>query len=459
MAMSWWSGKEMPSLLRIAYLPAFALLLPWCLTIHAQNSPVSPAQENPPPQGTSNTGVYTGREIFVPKPAEESEPEPARSFADGFLRNARQHFGFSFSAFESYSSNALGSSTGSRGMTFTSLLPQVHANFQNKGLSFRLNYGAAYNRYNESLSELNRVSQTGTAAFVYSRSRRKTTFQVMDYLNSMYNDPGSFIGSTAGALYRLDSASQIYIERRRVTQNTATIGLNYALTRKSSVSISGNHDTVRYSGDDLQRTNQFSVSASAGYQITRWMNFNVRYTHELNRADEESRNNNIQSLQFAGFAFKLGRGWEISSSGGIETTKNAGIRLMTASGQAGISKTARRTLVGVSYHRGYSAVFPASDVWYGDAANLNLVQRLASRVNVRATGSYFRGSVVAGYSSASTVSGSAALEIILQNNLVTSANYYLVSQTLATAAPAGTSLRRHSVSAGLQYFLPSVSRR
>src|SRR5262245_28252843 len=86
------------------------LLLIWLLAVStavsAQNSPTSPPQENAPKESTNSTGVYTGREIYVPKVPEEKEPEPsARSFADGFLRNTRRHLGFSVTASESYSPN------------------------------------------------------------------------------------------------------------------------------------------------------------------------------------------------------------------------------------------------------------------------------------------------------------------------------------------------------------------
>jgi hypothetical protein len=461
MAMSLWSVKEFAMKLFSPRSPLiFALLVLGAPTLRAQDSSTTRPSETPAAQGPSNNGVYTGREVYVPDAPPPSEPEPAaRSFSDGFLRNTRQHIGFSVSAFESYTPNAFGPSTEHKAITLASILPEVHANFQKKGLDFRIGYGAVFNRYGKDLSQLNRISQTGTATFGYSVSRRKTRLQVTDFLSSFYNDPASFPGSTTNSSYRLDSAPQIYIDRRRETRNQATIGLSQALTRKSGIGVTLTHDTFRYSGSDLQPPQLLAMSVFADYQINKWMHFNLQYSHYLNHLGQELRNSNVENLQIAGFVFKLGKGWQLSSSGGIESTKAQASRSIVGGGQVEIGKSSSTTSFGANYHRGYSSVFPVSSVWYGDTANLHLVQWLSSRVSIHANSSYFSGSLLTDASVISTVSGSGGLDIALQKNLIVSANYFVVSQKLVNVSVGDSSLHRNTVSVGLQYYLPGVSRR
>src|SRR5947208_9838343 len=83
-------------------------------TTHAQTSSSTSqsSPEKPPPKETKATGVYTGREIFVQDAPVKKEPEPAaRSVADSFLRNTRQHLGFSVGVSETYTPNIFVSPT------------------------------------------------------------------------------------------------------------------------------------------------------------------------------------------------------------------------------------------------------------------------------------------------------------------------------------------------------------
>src|SRR5262245_13805498 len=179
---------------RKSVMPTFVLALVVSLVAQAQNSPVSPTPADPAPKESPITGVYTGKEIFVPNGSEEKEPEPpARSFADGFLRNTRQHMGFSLSVFELYTPDVRLSSGETKDVSFTSILPQLYLNFEKKKLDFRLTYGAAYRRFNNGVNDLNnRVSHNGTAEFSYSLlARQKTTLQLSSALTSEYYDAAS----------------------------------------------------------------------------------------------------------------------------------------------------------------------------------------------------------------------------------------------------------------------------
>src|SRR5215831_6716980 len=85
------------------FIVSFSLLIALSVSglVQAQDS-TTPNQESQAPKPATNTGVY-GRDIYVPDTPPPSEPESAaRSFADDFLRNTKQHIGFSVGAFETY---------------------------------------------------------------------------------------------------------------------------------------------------------------------------------------------------------------------------------------------------------------------------------------------------------------------------------------------------------------------
>src|SRR5262249_8590020 len=140
-------------------------------------------------------------------------------------------------------------------------------------------------------------------------------------------------------------------------------------------------------------------------------------------------------------------------------TKSAGVRLMTGSAQASVSKTSGRTTVDLGYHRGYTTVFPLSNVWHGDTATVYVVQSLSRRMSIHANAAYFRGGALLGSALANSKYGGAGLDVVIQNNLVVSTNYFLTSQSLANVALAGTNLHRSTAMVGINYYLPSVARR
>src|SRR5262249_3676517 len=407
-----------------------------------------------------STGDYTGKEIFVPNGAEEKEPEPpARSFADGFLRNTRQHMGFSLSVFELYTPDVRLSSGETKDVSFTSILPQLYLNFEKKKLDFRLTYGAAYRRFNNGGSDLNnRVSHNGAAEFSYSLfARQKTNLQLSSALTSAYYDAASsFLDWSSYAPYQYDGAAQIYLDNRRQTRYRAALNLDYRFAKKASLNSTLGYDVALYSGSDIPTAGVLYASVAGSFQLKRWLCFNTRYSQSVNQGFS---GDNIQSLQFGGFSFKLGRRWVITSLGGIDTTKAGGARWTTGSGDVSVSKTSRRTSIAFSYHRGYSKVFPDSRVRLGDTATIDAVQSLSRRVSVYVNASYARGSTLLTSSLADTLYGGGGIDIALRNNLVVSMNYVLTSQKLMNVSLPDSSLHRHTATVGLNYFLPSFRER
>src|SRR5262249_20084500 len=154
------------------------------------------------------------------------------------------------------------------------------------------------------------------------------------------------------------------------------------------VSASANYDFARYSTPEIPRRNLISLGLGGSYQVSKWIYLTSQYYHYLNDVDPRFRNTNIDSLQIGGVSIKAGHGWVIGLSGGADSTKAAGRRLVTGSGQASIAKASRRTNVEFGYRRGYTTVFPLPEVGYGDIASLQFVQFLTRRIAFRGSSSF-----------------------------------------------------------------------
>jgi hypothetical protein len=258
----------------------------------------------------------------------------------------------------------------------------------------------------------------------------------------------------------LDVAPHFYLDRQRETWNSASIALSRNLTKKSTVTASLSSEIVRYRATDFSNQNRFFADLGMGYQINKWLNFNARYTHYLNNVDARFRGNNIENLQIAGFSVQIARGWILSSSGGIATTKAGGTRWVTGTGQAGITKTSEKTTIGLNYQRGYFTIFGTSQVWYGDTANLYLIHSLSRRINIHASAAYLGGSSLGvGSFLTNSVYGATGLDVALRNNLVVATNYSLVSQKLPNGTLSSVGLHRSIANIGLRYYLPSLAPR
>jgi hypothetical protein len=481
--------------LRRTFFPTFAFVVIVCSTLHAQSStpretqgnqsqspntgvytgreifvpkteeketePTADAQSSTPreTQGNQspNTGIYTGREVFVPETEEKKEPEPmARTFADGFLRNTR-HLGFSVRASNIYSPNLLKSSNGRQATSFVTLEPQLYLNLQKRKLNARLTYGATYRGYNKELADLNAFTQSGTASFGYTLfAGRKTTLNFSDSLSSVYYDATSLLETFLPTQYlNLTNINpQIYVDRRRETRNSATINLYYSLTRKASLNATVGHDLLRY-GSAVPARGIVTTSIGASYQLTRWLHFDTHYTDYLNVARRQA-GNDVQNLQFGGLSFDLGRGWVISTGGGIDSTKSSVKRWTGGSSDASISKSSGGTTIALGYHYGFSIFSVGSQVWRGHAASAHVVQKLFRQVRIHANASYFRGSTLLGSSMADTIYGGTGAEVALQKNFVVSTSFSLTSQRLVNVPAAGPSLYRYNAMVGVTYYLPSI---
>src|SRR5262245_39412357 len=244
-----------------ASMTAVLFLVPW--TTYAQNSTATGAQGSQETREQSNPGVYSGREIFIPKPSEEKETETesrARSFADGFLRNTRQHVGGAIGAFQSYTPD-LG---GGQAASITSIVPHLFFNYQKKRFEFRMTYNIVYASYNKKLSELNGMTQNGTMSLGYAISRKKTTLQFANYFTTQYYDAISALATAFTGSYQF-GFGQLYLDRRRETRDTASVVLSYAATKKGSLGGSLTYDFVKFGGRDVERADILSAGLSGSY--------------------------------------------------------------------------------------------------------------------------------------------------------------------------------------------------
>ena len=142
---------------------------------------------------------------------------------------------------------------------------------------------------------------------------------------------------------------------------------------------------------------------------------------------------------------------------GVDVTRYQGV-YGTGSIDGGISYNSNSTTISVAYHRGFSAMVGVPGVVQGHSVTASLSQLYGRRINTLLAADYTRGSSLT--SSIEYVSGSAELRIALQNHLMLSTNYWLVSQKVPSNVALGfPGVNRYKVSAGVHYYLPSLLKR
>jgi hypothetical protein len=435
----------------------FASLLLASTILHAQNSPTSAGQGNLPQAPSTNTGVYSGREIYVPESQKDGTPEAsATSFADGFLRDARKHVGFSVALSETYTPNAFQTLDGPEALTSTSVVPQLYLDVNTKHLGFRLNYSASYNRYSRDLGEPS-ILQNGSAGMSYSVSRRKLSFAFIDYLSSSYYDAGTALTGTFTNPYLVGTVSpQLFVDSTRTNRNSASATLNHQTTKKLSLSATLSDDYTQYGRSATDSMSQLSGSVSMGLRLKKWLKVNSRYTRFLNNVNSNYRGNNIQDVQIGEFVFEPIRNLSISFSGGIESADTPGQRSVSGSGRLSVVKRSGRTTIGLGYHHGLYTAFPSPELWHGDSANIYAVQKLTRRISIHANGALNRGTSGTGASIANSAYGGASVDVVLQRNLVLTGTYSFISQSFTNVLLPNATNHRTSTAVSLHYFLPSV---
>jgi hypothetical protein len=438
---------------------ALLLLAPYRLSAQVKETP---QDSSTTPKKADDPGIYSGTDVFIPKDAPKNEPEtPARSFSDGFLRDGRQHVGGSIALSQSYTPNLGLPDTGKTSLDMTSIAPQAYVNFHKKKLEFRLNYGFTYQRWTEGGVVSSSPLQNGSASLSYNASHKKTTLQILNSVNSAYYNQGSMLGlylTTPLAYGANFNAAQTYPNNQRVSQAVTGATVTYSATKKTSFSTGINYTVVEYRGANSVRTNWLAGTVGASFRLNKWVFFNTNYTQNLYGTNYGQNTANTQHLQVGGLSFQPGRGWMLSASGGLDSTKANGARQLLASVQGGISKSSHRTTVGISYNRGFTQLFPTNTVWSADTATANIVYHLTSRVTVRSNASYMRGSTFISAGNAHSQYGAVGIDFLPQNNLVFSTNYFLVSQKINDPSFQQPELRRSTVSAAVTYYLPSIHR-
>jgi len=387
------------------------------------------------------------------EPQQESGQTAPPSFVNASLQKAgNSAVGFSFGVDSTYVSGQ--GPTLSQTELITSLNPRLFARFRKEQSSLQVNFGYGYRIYNRQggTSE----SQSGTVDFE-RRLTRRATLRVMNTFNRANNDYSSLLDLNLVGAFQPGFDQRFDVQRQRVTQNLATVSLDYQTGVRHRFSVAGGHDTFRYSNFTDGNTQGFRVEFRNSLRINKWFAFDNGYSTYLNRS-ATLRGVDIHRLQVGGLEYHPRRdsGFGVTAGGGIETTRMPGGHRTTANIEASVSKRSRFTLLSLGYHRGFSNAAGNIGVIEGHTGSLSYLQWISPKINFRAQSTYSRAESLPG-SPLKYVSANGQLGVAVQEHVLLTANYWYVSQRLSSVPAVFPSMHRYTASLGIEYYLSSLT--
>jgi hypothetical protein len=132
---------------------------------------------------------------------------------------------------------------------------------------------------------------------------------------------------------------------------------------------------------------------------------------------------------------------------------------MNAKSGAEISKSSTSTRISLTYCPGFFTTVGRTGVLQGDSLMATLGHSFGWRTNFDVTAQYVGGSSPAS-GELRYATCNARIGFAVQRHVQISANYWTVSQQIPlNLSPGITAVSRHTISAGIQYYLPSLSKR
>jgi hypothetical protein len=370
------------------------------------------------------------------------------------LQNMRRNLGFSVGIFGTYAPGSLVSSGEQKDVMARSLDPHLFINMRKGRSRFFFDYGVLYSEYWRE----HRSSVSHTVMLDFDRIvSRRTTFRLTDLFDSSFNDHGAS-NALPPDVNMVQAVQTLDVPYQRVSQNSVVASLEYQLSRKSTINVFGNHVYWRYTSAELGNVNSVSVGIRASYHVKKWLYIDNSYSHSLN-ATADALNPNIHSLRVGNFRFRSRSGWEFFVGAGVDATRFSGHYEGTAATEAGISKSSTSTRISLIYHRGFFTTVGGAGVLQGDSLTASLGRSFGWRINFDATAQYVGGST-AGAGDLRYATGNARIGFAVQRHVQISANYWTVSQQIPlNLSPGIAAVSRNTITAGVHYYLPSLSER
>jgi hypothetical protein len=403
-----------------------------------------------------------------PSDAQEVESSSAsedrrsgRSFIGGILENSGRRVGFSVYVSHAHTQDNAASSNEPRVSSFTAVQPRLFGQFEGRRHTVAWDYSFGYRRYTGAQA----VGSTEQSASITLEKPLSTrvSLRLSDAVNSYFNDNRTALvgGGSAADLspYSVNFGQDVYIPHQRVTTNTLTANLSYQWSRRSGISAFATHEYWLYSDPDLRDLQTVQVGIGGNYQLNRWMYWDMGYSTYVNTVDENLRTASIQRLQLAGLRYQTENGFSIFGNGGGEYSRSLGINQLGASFHGGVSKTSGTTSMSLSYHRGFTSTNDRGLVLSGNDFTASVRGQPWERVTVNFTSVYLRGVARSNDVGIDAISGYGSVGIAIHQHLQVSVGYSQINQRTRNLPGGNESVSRYAVSAGLNYFLPSLYRR
>jgi hypothetical protein len=395
---------------------------------------------------------------FTNKNTDDDSSRGAYAFAEDAVRSSRNHWGFSLSAYEAYSTDAIRGIQKNEDATITSLAPRIFFNAGRRKTKFHMDFGSGYRLYRHH-KELNDWDYAGNLQ-LSSQFSRSVSLQLTNLLTSSANDAASIFSFFPSIRndYPSNSREVLFDDRQRMIRNSIQATMNFQLSRKARLGLSGGYDLYSYSQAQITDTNAIRVGADFEYKVTKWLYFTSSYYDYLNKVDDSSRDVQIHRLKFGGFDFHLTRYWRFWTGGGIDFSRYRGNDRFEENVDVGIGYGSKNTTLSATYRRGLTAASGLSRLMHSDAVGFNLGYRITSRVGSRLVSNYTRSRESFSNGTLKTIAGNASLEFALRDDLFLSLNSSYQNQQQSDFSYGGLQVNRFSVYAGLQYVWPSRRR-
>jgi hypothetical protein len=452
-------------------IPLWIIVMLLAVTCAAQEKPVQQPEDQEEQKTVPSEDLKDENDVkikdqnagkaAIPFTNRNNIDDPSRgayAFAEDIVKSSRNLWGFSLSAYEAYSTDAVPGIQKNEDATITSLAPSIFLNIGRRKTKLHIDFGSGYRLYRHH-KDLNGWNYSGSVKFS-SQFSRIVSLQLSNLLTSSANDASSIFSFFPSIRndYPSNSREVLFDDRQRMTRNSMQAKLDFQLSRRARLGLTGGYDLFSYEQVSLTNTNAVRIGADFEYKLAKWLDFSSSYYDYLNKVDDSRRDVQIHRLKVGGLNLNLTRFWRIWTGGGIDFSQYRGLEHFKENVDVGIRYGSRNTTLSATYNRGLSSASGLSRLMHSDAISVELGNRITSRVSSRLTSYYTRSSESLAAGTLKTLAGNASLEFALRNDLFLSLNSSYQNQQQSNFSYGGLQVNRFSAYVSLQYVWPSRRR-
>lgn len=385
------------------------------------------------------------------KDSERDRSLGEQTLLDDVLLSPENPWGFSLSAFGSYTTDMARSSQ-RQPSGIAAFLPRTFFNFGKRKSRLHFDLGSGYRFYLRN-SESS-WDYYGNAQYSY-RWSEDTSLEISNQFTSSFNDSWSFV-SLSSPLHRdLDSSNEVLFNRQRINRNAVRASLRHSLNRKTHLSAFSGYRMYRYTQNSLRASDAIDVGGGASYEVRRWLHISTSASTYFNLTGNDSPNAKIYHIQAGGLEFYLTNSWRVWASAGLDVSDYERHTEMGENVDAGLSYTSQKLALNLSYQRSFTSGIGIARLLQSQVSAASLGYRITPWMSARVESYYYRSSEPSRGGTLETLSGGGGLEFGLRPDLVVTTNAYYQNQRTNNFSVDGLRLRRLSAHVGIQYVWPA----